>query len=208
MPIFHNIKILHIHIPRTAGTNITYYLSKKEEIKLLKFPNKINLYSSGVNNNDIKGFNSSYQHLTYKEILTIYPDLSEYKIFAVVRNPYDRLVSEYHHQIDFTKKWTVKSNDIKEDFSNFVDWFLSQDDEFDNHRLPQYRFIEGCDNIKIIRYENLAEEFNNYFDDKLKFNILKSKREQYKDYYTNETKKKVLKYYKSDFEKFSFDIDL
>ena len=119
------------------------------------------------------------------------------------------MVSEYYWQMDFMKEWYKKCDDIKEDFSEFLEWFFEKNDNFDNHKLPQYNFIEECKNVTIMIFENLDKDFQNFFGEELKFTFLKkNKKICYKNYYTEEAQNKVREYYKNDFEKFDYDIEL
>lgn len=204
MPIFHNTKILFIHIPKTVGSSIEKYLEQKENIKLNEEKNVMNLFSYVAHD----GLPSSYQHLTYKDIIKFYPNSKDYKIFCCIRNPYDRLVSEYHYQISL-KTWESNS-ELQADFTKFVKFYLGNKSMFDNHKLPQHKFIESCEKeIKILKYENLQEEFKEYFGEELKYHILQSiDRTNYKYYYIAETKEIVYNYYKDDFNIFGYSKEI
>ena len=90
MPYYPNKNILFIHIPKTGGTVI------EDEIK--KQYNET-LYSGYSNNILEYPYNKiSLQHqlyttiYKYKNILNI--NFNNIKIFSVVRNPYDRIISD------------------------------------------------------------------------------------------------------------------
>jgi hypothetical protein len=91
MPYFYNdkINILFIHIPKTGGTSVETYLSKKYDIELNE--KSLFIYKKHF-------MNASYQHQLYinmkrnKAFFNI--NFNEIFMFSVVRNPYDRIVSD------------------------------------------------------------------------------------------------------------------
>ena len=146
--------------------------------------------------------------------------------FAFVRNPYDRLVSEYF--------WKIKDNDTRLglncrniDFRTFI---LKLEEKFEyllnfphhevSHFLPQYMFIcDQQDNLMvdfIWKYEdglekgleNLFKEigFNESLSVELpKNNVTRHKRKKYTEYYDQETKDIVYYLYQKDFDIFGYD---
>lgn len=104
MPRFPDSKIFFIHIPKTAGSSIEVFFLKKEK----NFPN------GDIGHNphdpahqekyliqlDFKNQRCSYQHLTYCDLKKKVSNIDKYWIFTVVRNPYDRVVNDFHY---FTK---------------------------------------------------------------------------------------------------------
>ena len=97
MPYFKNdnINILFIHIPKTGGTSLEKYFSNKFKIEL---NNKSLFNFIKTNNKNIK-INSSLQHLTYNKIVQynnklFNVDFNNIKIITIVRNPYERIISD------------------------------------------------------------------------------------------------------------------
>jgi hypothetical protein len=83
-------------------------ISKKEKLIVLMPPKtasnaiKQTLEKHGVTfSNPTKKTNSPLIHLKLTEIVDLFEidNLNEYKIFQIVRNPYDRFVSSYFHQM-------------------------------------------------------------------------------------------------------------
>jgi hypothetical protein len=205
MPIFHKNKILFIHIPKTAGTSIEHYLIKKDNVVINYKDNVKNLFSY----NGKYGFDHSLQHLTFKEILLLYPKVEEYKKFTVVRNPYDRIVSEYYYHLQITRKWKKQKTEIQEDFEEFLNFYFNTNDTFDNHKIPQYKYIEGINenDIKIMKFETLKTDFMDFFNEELQYHINKTKRDKnYLDILTPNTIKKINEYYYEDFIKFNYEL--
>jgi hypothetical protein len=146
MPYFknENVNILFIHIPKTGGSSVDLYFSTKFNISL----NYNSLYSFFANltivNNTI--FNSSLQHITYNQMIKYNNlfniDFNNIKIISIVRNPYERIISD----LFWYKKINV--NISKKEVFDIIHQYLVSDD-YDNHNIPQYKFITD-DNIKII----------------------------------------------------------
>jgi hypothetical protein len=160
MPYFKNNKInlLFIHIPKTGGSSLEKYFSVKYNIPL----NRKSLMSTENISNimdfiDKPEINSSLQHLTYNSIMK-YKDffkidaVNNFEIITVVRNPYNKIVSD----LFYFKKINIDSS--KEEAYEKIKEYLK--DNYDNHAIPQYKFIindagELIDNIKILHTETL-----------------------------------------------------
>ena len=198
MPYSKEYKICFVHIPKTAGTTIE---------KSLNLLNAESLYSERKFVNK----NVTAQHFNYEELKEVLGDtLDQYQIFTVVRNPFDRIVSEYHHVIH--NDWATEYKNLS--FDEFVKKSIFTDVEtririFDAHIEPQTYFIKGCENIKVFKYENLEECFNwirQIVGDNISFgHERKSERRPYNEYYKNsDTIKLVSEFYKEDLERFSY----
>jgi hypothetical protein len=198
MPISNELKLIFIHIPKNAGTAIT-------NSKTAKF------FSGG--------------HQSAKEIMNQYPkEWNQYFKFAVVRNPWDRVVSNYEYAIMEKSYWhhisenntgaahfdyhTLK-NKTFEDCVNL----LYKNRESLRHQgwSPQYVWISDNDkNVlvdKIFYHEKLDtdEEFNKMIPDLEKVNISPRKSTNYKDYYTDDLINKVSEIYDYDIKLFKFE---
>ena len=202
MPFFKELNTLFIHIPKTAGISVNKYLEYKSVIaKYKKFDP---LYLSIIKTKLPKHI--SYYHHTYNDIKDIYSNFD--KKFTIIRNPYDRMISEYFFRMS-TCEWKKNENKThSEDLADFIPWFLNNEKNFDNHKLPQYQFIQGIeDKITILRFENLKEDFKNYFNEELNVNFKYGNytRSKYQDYYTPQTKELVYNYYQQDFIQFNYN---
>lgn len=198
-----NKNILFIHIPKTGGTSIEKYLRNNY---------KEYLYSIGPYNNLIPNDyckNHSLQHQEYKYLYK-YKDIlnininSELLIFTIVRNPYDRIISELFWNY---KKTNINKNSTKDDVYNILLKYFMEGDKWDNHEKTQYSFLENengeiVKNIIILKTENLEEEFKKigFYDYKSPKNINKN----YMKYLNNNSIKLINEKYKKDFIFFNY----
>lgn len=197
MPISHNLKSFFIHIPKNAGTAISN--SKKA-----------NFLMNG--------------HYSAMEMALKFPkEWNEYFKFAIIRNPWDRLVSNYEYARMETSYW--HSADSSRPYSTHFDYHTLKDKSFEDcvnmlyydrnvfkHQgwVPQYTWI--CDkngNImvdKLFYYENLEtnETFKKLLPDLEKVNLTTKKYTDYKDYYNKDLVDKVFRIYEKDINLFEF----
>ena len=146
--------------------------------------------------------------------------------FCFVRNPYDRLVSEYF--------WKIKDNDTRLglncaniDFRTFIlrlenkfDYLLELPHHEVSHFLPQHMFVCNTQDELMVdfvwKYEDgletglktLLEELNYNDVENIslpKNNVTRHKRKKYTEYYDEETKNIVYNLYKKDFDIFGYD---
>jgi len=140
--------------------------------------------------------------------------------FAVVRNPFDRVVRNFQDARRNDSYWdsaispTKSRHDEKtlkdKSFRETVDLL----DELEHGGWEkQHNFVtDGNENIvvdKIIKYENLREELNTLFGNSLDSELSKLKKKEqrergYRVFYDRKTKEKVKEKYKKDIELFEY----
>ncbi|MBL4631784.1 MAG: sulfotransferase family 2 domain-containing protein [Paraglaciecola sp.] len=142
-------------MPKTAGQSIEHFFKEKHEIKS-KYCNELLL---SRNTDPLKG-PERLAHLRSEEYVA-YGHIDgrtyqDYFTFGFVRNPWQRLVSEYLH----------KKIDRKMSLKQFVFEGLPEVNSFSDahrHMIPQYDFLfdaNGNQNVDFIgRFENLAGSF-------------------------------------------------
>jgi len=204
MPYFknNNLNLLFIHIPKTGGTSLEKYLSQKHNIPL----DSKSLYSSCKN-----GYNSvSLQHQTYNTLLNkkkdFVFDFNNIKIISIVRNPYERTISDlfFYKLIDNTTP--------KKHVYRILKKYINSN-EYDNHNIPQYSFLIDDNNkinkdITIFKTETLTDDLIKYgFTD---FNIHKNVNINgdinYFDFLNEKSIKLINNFYKKDFKLFDYKI--
>jgi len=200
-------KLIFTHIPKNAGTSIKKLLVGNEDFKSLKRP---------------------WKHETIVNIKKSNPEVyNSYKKFAVIRNPYDRMVSMYA----FLKRYR-SSNDLlntyqynsKTNSYEIIETAKAPIDEFrhwwkDKNADPQK--IHGDleiakrlfnsqsdwidDTVHIIKYENLDNDLSDFLNKEIELPIENdSYTFEYTKYYNQEIADIIYDRYKEDFEKFDY----
>lgn len=146
-----------IHIPKTGGTTIEILAIKK-------------LVCWGMY--DLEVFLPGWYyrptfHIPIKHNDPLYLDyiLQKYDFFCVVRNPYDKCVSEFYC------KWELAAPKEKrmtiEDFNEYIQYRVLQNPDRD-HWAAQSHFVYDQNGRKVVKhvlkYENLQEEFNHLME--------------------------------------------
>jgi len=197
----HERKIIFVHIPKTAGSSIE---------------NALGLLRSGCENGygykDIDGRPVALQHLLPDGIRKIIGEeaFSRYTKFTVCRNPYNRIVSEYHWRV-CNKIGRVRSFDgFLDEVENVIKNNLYNN--YSDHFIPQSDFIYDSEGNQMVdhlfRFEKLdkVEQFlqDNFGTDKLK-RLETSVPSREKIVLTNEQKERVYKLYERDFILLGYD---
>ena len=149
-------KVLFIHIPKTGGSTISARLG----------PELFNTTLRDFNNNfeEYLTYEGQWvQHYSYADHQKIISNIESFLTFAFVRNPYDRIVSEYLY---------VKNNGCtcKEpqtfSFEEFLEKGMSC--AFGRHKFTQKSFLldsEGKLAVKnIFNFESFESEFTKLCD--------------------------------------------
>ena len=160
MPYYKNINTLLIHIPKTGGTSLEEYLQTKSPQTLFSgYTNDI------MPEEHLRNISLQHQFFSdiwrYRNILQI--DFTNIKIITIVRNPYDRIIS------DLLYLNLIKHTTHPDKISSIIKKYIQRTD-LDNHNVPQYKFI--CDSkgnlsknmaqIKIFKTETLTKELQEY----------------------------------------------
>ena len=207
--ISHKHKIIFVPIPKNASSSIAFL---------------------------INGGHSDYGHSTAKNLMRKHGEYwDDYYKFCVVRNPYDRVVSAYHHfKIIKHAKRNLKPRrmqNLLKQYSSFQDFVLNY---LKDAELVQSRFMSGADisicptvhfypqiiwllnsngkindDIDIFKFEKLDEavqKLTTEYDMPNEFGHLgKGKRNHYSEYYTDELCEIIYEKYRKDFELLGYD---
>ena len=207
MPYFKNndTNILFIHIPKTGGTSLESYFEYKFNIPLDSKSLYMWLDEEQKQNNTL--IDTSLQHITYQTMFkynTVFNiDPNGLKIITIVRNPYERLISD----LFFNKLITINSS--KEEVFNIIKTYLLRND-LDNHNLPQYVFVTNDNkklvpNIQILHTETLTTDMHNLgYEDFDKRDNKNSINIDYYKYLNNDSIKLINDFYDCDFTLFNY----
>jgi len=209
--ICHRKKIIFIHIPKTGGTSVSDSLFVPRSRRTTK-----DLWM-GQDQRTLKNKyqTGGLQHLYAKNILLEVGKevFSEYFKFCFVRNPWSKLVSQYH--------WTLQSPRLMKrinigpdsSFEKYLDNLIISQPHVQWE--PQNKFIyddQGTSIINFIgRYEKLQQDFDVVCDTigakhrKLSHAKNNSRgRKHYTDFYNKKTRKIVEEKYRKDIECFGY----
>tara|TARA_R110000782_G_scaffold15226_1_gene44645 strand:- start:150 stop:749 length:600 start_codon:yes stop_codon:yes gene_type:complete len=190
-----------LRIPKNASTSLYAFFGLANTIR--------NEYLNANNSKYLNVFEPS--HCTLQEAKEILgDDVAKLPVLAVVRNPYDRMVSMFF----FAKKHDLgQLYDISlNSFDSFVDGFYRESKNPDFfHAKSQCDYIKGNDSVTVCMFENLKNEIYKFIcDNELSFNVndlLKlngTDHNNYKSYYTDKSKETVKKMWQDDLTRFSY----
>ena len=203
MPIDHTHRAIFVHIPKAGGTSMERALG-------------IWTHDNLSEEHPLKLFGRQQQHRTAEEIRDIYVNESVFKgyyKFGFVRNPWDRLVSEFHY--------LTENKVINFPFDLFASReFLSRTDLphfVVDHIRPQADYVfdsSGTNLLDFVGYFERMEEDWEKVTQALKItntlqhlNKKKSDRKPYQELYTEKMRNDVAEHYARDIEAFNYHFE-
>lgn len=214
-------KRLFIHIPKNAGMSIRR--SALQPRLLLASPDihKSPQYSAAVKAKmDSLGDHHGFEHARWRDIN---PSISSHiRAFAIVRNPWDRVVSRYF----FAKKVIEVEKKVPASYADVSSFeaFLEERHKWGNEEYMWHRAVRGWypafdhvtdekGNIKcdILRFEHLNHDVGFYFDLKPMMisprNVTGLNVRTYKEMYNDRTIQIIADWYKKDIDTWGFNFD-
>jgi len=153
--ISHQHRCVFIHIPKTAGQSVEHVFL---DLAGLTWETRDPLVLRANDNPELGP--PRLAHLTASEYVDcgyLTPEqFSSYYKFSFVRNPWDRLVSEYKY----------RGYPVKIDFKTYLARHLPSRGWTDNYRhiIPQYEFLHDSEGRRLVdfvgRYETLQADFD------------------------------------------------
>jgi hypothetical protein len=206
--ICHRFRTIFVHVPKTAGQSIERVFLEKMDLA----PEDRGQLLLRENADPALG-PPRLAHLYASEYVSCgyiaQSDFDAYFKFAVVRNPWARMVSEY--------KFAAGQTDIS--FADFLstDWPPQGWSDYSRHIEPQWKFV--CDTDRnlivdqVIRYETLAKElgplFTRIFSEAAAMGWWNAAldRRDYRSFYDSQTRALVEDIYRDDIELFQYAFD-
>lgn len=215
------INKLFIHIPKNAGMTVRKSpMLTNKIIAAGPSTHKSKEYTQAVlaKMNSL-GDHHGFEHARWRDI---HPRIRDsHDAFAVIRNPWDRVVSRYF----FAKKVIEVEKKVDKSYADVSSFeaFLEErhkwgSEDFMWHRAvrgwyPAFDHVTDVDgNIRcdVIRFENINEDLCKYFnltDMSRARNVTALNSGTYRDIYTNETIQIIADWYKKDIETWGYDFD-
>ena len=218
MRISHRHRFLFLSYPRTASRSVRKVLDRFSEV-------------ASVNVTRISQEHPFYHHMPAKEAKRVFDEMgwdwSQYRRFCVVRNPFARVVSLYHHHLSMRKRGAPGLAPIPK-IKALVKYRLEQTPSFKNyvlslnrkHRLalPLDEFILADDSSHLVddvlRFEELYDELPGYLQ-QLGIEIApeeiprvgSSGIRSYEEYYDEETQSFVEHLYHYEIDRFGYSFE-
>ncbi|MFZ8144353.1 sulfotransferase family 2 domain-containing protein [Alteromonas macleodii] len=202
MPLYLNDEqaVTFLHIPKTAGTTIETWLNDSGKYQQILFSQK-----------KLEGMLVTPQHLGYHTLTELTKTLNrplEYK-FAVVRNPFERIVSEFFYRIKLGSiQLGVNSESL---FSAWVVHNLKKYQEtpelLDNHLRPQTYYVN--DDVEVFKFEDGIQNVLDTVGKRIGLHEntqIESKKvgDKKSVWWSSTAIEMVLKLYEKDFERFGY----
>lgn len=214
-------KKIFVHIPKNAGMTVRRSPQLADKI-IVGTPNnhKSAAYSEAVADHMKKiGDHHGFEHARWRDYN---PSLtSAHDAFAVVRNPWDRVVSRYFFAkkvIEVEKKEPVGKHDVSSFEAFLEERHIWGNQPFMWHRAirgwyPQFDYVTDTDGklrCDMMRFEKLNQDLCMYFkipEMSRARNVTALNPGSYMDIYTPQTIQIVADWYKKDIDFWGFDFD-
>jgi len=207
MPYCKDLSLLFLHVPKTGGSSVEEYLKTKSSNVELLYP----VYGNPIlPEKELQKI--SLQHQTYstiykyRDVLGVDFEDPKLKIFTIVRNPYNRVLSAIMNKLI---TWTDPPQKVYHVLKYFFlkkDFVMPDHMTLDNHNLPAYEFLidetgELIPDLTIFHTETLTHDMHQYgFTDY----VGKEHDTKYFHYLCPESIELINDYYHMDFELFGY----
>lgn len=214
--ISHRHRFVFLAVPRTGSTTMRRVLDPFSDIR-------------GVHYSRASRDFPFYNHISARDLKLIFErcgwDWRAYRKFCVVRNPFDRVVSLYHHRLAPPAKRERGSSALYRIRNRLTWWFFSPS--------SFAQFVEGIDQTRgltksighfaftpsgetlvddILRYERLSEDGPEYLrslglpaqDLELPNLNMSEGRRPHDEYYDAETRRRVAELYRFEIDHFGY----
>lgn len=211
---------LFIHIPKNAGMTIRHSDALRSKIAIAgSDKHQSEQYTNAVlNKMNSLGDHHGFEHARWRDLSK---SAQKMQAFAVIRNPWDRVVSRYF----FAKKVIQVEKKVDKSYADVSSFeaFLDERHKWGNepymwHRAvrgwyPAYDHVtdeEGNIRCDIIRFENLNDDLCVYFsipEMTRARNVTALNKGTYKDLYNDQTIQIIADWYAKDIDTWGYDFD-
>jgi hypothetical protein len=218
-----NVIPFFIHIPKNGGMTIRKSALIRVQVADSRTHKSEEYTKKLVNKMQSLGDHHGIEHARWQDI-NPYLWKGHYRPFAIIRNPWDRVVSRYF----FAKKVIEVEKKVPSSYADVrsFEHFLEERHKWGNEPFMWHRAVRGwypafehvvdpttgkiAKNIDIMRFEEYNFDFQRYFrvhQSPKPRNITALNKQHYTKIYTNETIQIVADWYKKDIETWGYDFD-
>ena len=159
----------------------------------------------------------------YKKLGRIHPEIKEAKIFAVVRSPYQQILSRINHNINFkgykTSGETMQASQInlRQELGKYIAGLQRR--KLENYRSKNFQIYDSSFDesiqVQFLRFENLKSELDQALMNigvKKKIELpftkkgLQSSNDLFQEIASNKQIRIINKYHKNDFKRFGYNM--
>lgn len=177
-------KLTFVHIPKNGGSSVVQWLRENFTTDIIK---------------------------NHPSLSMIKTEWDVHRSFAIVRNPWARIVSAYFYLQQYGFYWEHNNITSAEDFPSFDSFVHNMDydlNSWNNIKTNQHEWLTHEDNTIILRAETLNEDFKQIQDllnchIPLPF-INTSEHKDYKDYYNINQVEHIRKVFQKDIDMFGY----
>ncbi len=221
MPVYRKHRLAHIHIPKTGGTAIEQLFDQLDDF--------VWNAESWIGEGRHEGRWYEYQHLTAIELaLMTGHEFREFEWFAVVRDPYQRLISDYLWRRSNLEQPSDSPTPAFDTFASFLsaippdidtgwaDHIAEADRATANfliHVRPQHHYIQGPailegEAVRTVAFENLPTALDSSFSRwGIDAHPLRATRTHpMGDFFNEELLRKVNERYRNDFQQLGYPL--
>lgn len=198
MLILDDKKIAFVHIPKTAGTTIRRVLSDHGANKAHEYPHP------------------RAKHIKVREFVRSIPTYRDYFIFAIVRNPWDRMVSLWRYGTSDKDPHTPQAFETwlttyagTWGYNENIKYALNKESQ--GSWLTDDKGVYACNYVGRFEqletdYSYVAVQYGLKLYDKLPFEKTTTHK-HYSEYYTTKTRQWVRKYFADDIKDFKYHFE-
>tara|TARA_X000000950_G_C13899678_1_gene654389 strand:+ start:1899 stop:2564 length:666 start_codon:yes stop_codon:yes gene_type:complete len=157
-----NKKLKFIHITKCAGSAIET-AGIKNNLKWGKYDTMYKYQNEENVPNNEKIFPPAQWHSVFKNICKNHR--KNHNWFMVIRNPYERILSEYYCKWGGNEK--IRQMNSKKKMNKFLIEQITNRNKYGCHYTEQYRYTFNDDNnstLHVLKFENLNKEFYQLMD--------------------------------------------
>ena len=222
MLLSHRHRYLFVHIAKTGGTSVRSILGRNRWQEPLFWPGWVCGRISQVCQHRIGSRIPRHAPAAVAREMLPPTLFEEFFKFAFVRNPWDRLVSGYHHFL--RDRYALLDENQIRDFSGFVDWMLRVEPETTSRaalvralQRPQHEYLVDWHGRLLVdfvgHYERLEEDFDNVVR-RLQLRSLRlphkrrsERRRDYRTMYSDVLAERVGRFYAADLMAYGYVFD-